>query len=228
VAAHGHGTVRPERQDQSTSRGEERESEHRRLRGSRDGAHRHRRESTRQLARCQGFGALSVHAHPSEPEVPNHMAQKVCAAPSGLDQSDVPARPCQLQDQTRDPRPAPDVEQRRCRLRGRGEKHHRLQHEMPHSLGAITVGGETANPLPAVELIEIRRDLDGERGRQSEPERRGGGAEGSAEVMRRRRRRASGARGRPLRPDGSPARRWIAMPHCCGRSGTAVRWTSNC
>jgi hypothetical protein len=55
----------------------------------------------------------------------------------------------QLQDQARDPGAAPDVQERGCGFRDGGEKHQRLHHEVAYALGAIPVGGEAADLLPA-------------------------------------------------------------------------------
>ena len=125
------------------------------------------------------------------------------------------------------PGPGSDIEQGRGRLGKRGEQHEGLHHEVPDPRGAVPVGGQAADALPALELLEVGLDLGRKGSGQREAERRGRIPERPPEILRDPTARRSRARGRRLRPGAPPARRPSAAPHC-GRSGTAARWTGSC
>ena len=56
-------------------------------------------------------------------------------------------------------RAGPDVEQGRGRLGKRGKQHEGLDDEVPDPRGAVPVGGQAADALPALELLEVGLDL---------------------------------------------------------------------
>ena len=124
------------------------------------------------------------------------------------------------------PGPVPISRSGGRRLRQRGEQHQRLDHEVSHPRLPVPVGGHGADPLPMLELLEVRRDLGGKGRRECEPECPRGRAQNPLGLAPCRGARRSRARSRRLRLGGPPARP-CAASHCV-RSGTAGGWSGSC
>jgi len=99
-----------------------------------------------------------MNRHPGQAEPPHDVPQEVRSSARRFYQNHLPVRPRQLQDEARDPGAAPDVEDRGGWLRHDREKHERLQDQVSHAGSGITVRGETADPLPPGQLLEVRGD----------------------------------------------------------------------
>ena len=209
--------------------GQERRGQRLGRRAGRHGPHGDRAEAPGQRPTRQRLGTAPVDLDAREAELPDHVPQEVRAPARRIDQDDLPVRPRELQDQTRDARARPDVEERRgaaraarpaasgIRPRGAGPRRRavavgrqapiRSQRSSSSRYVAIWAGkaGGRASPSAA-------------RGRAAESARASPGAE-VARRARARGRRSGSAR---LRLGG------LARSSHCDRSGTAGGWTGSC